>query len=809
MNYKKLITYAIAFVSFILVALIYFAPVLEGKKILQSDIVQFTGMSKEIQDFRAEHHSEPYWTNAAFGGMPAFQVSSYFPYDFIKKIDDLIRFLPHPANYLFLYFIGFFVLLSVFKVDWRLAIFGSIAFGLSTYFIIILGVGHNAKAHAIGYFPLVLSGVILVFQQRYFWGFVVTTLASALEITAGHVQMTYYLLFVLMALGISEFIKAIQDKQLPVFFKSVGILLVAAILAVGMNANHLLPTREYAKESTRSKSELTLQPDGSPREITGGLDKTYITEYSYGIAETFNLFIPRFMGGGNAEDLGRDSETYRFLKDQIGIKQAKDFATHAPTYWGNQPIVAAPAYIGAIFIFLFIMSLFILPKQTKYWLLGSIVLALLLSWGKNLNFLTDFFIDYVPMYDKFRAVSSIQVILELSIPIMGMLALQQFLFNEDLVGTQKKKALLYSTYITGGIALFFLVFGRSWFSFESAMDAEYDKMIPGMADALIQDRKTIFTSDSLRTLILVVLVAATLWLWLKNILKVVPVILIIGFLMVYDLASVAKRYVNKEDFVRASQVEQPFEATAADLAILEDKSHYRVANFNVNPLNDGSTSYFHKSIGGYHAAKPRRYQELFDYQIAKSNYEVLNMLHTKYIIGSDQQGETQVQINEQSYGNAWYVNEIEWVKTADEEIKALDSLHKNKAVINEIYKKIIPENINKIDSTASIQLLKYQPNQLVYNSKSNIPQVTLFSEMYYPQGWKASIDGKEVEIFRANYVLRGIVIPAGNHEIVFKFEPNIIRKSGTFSLISFVLFIVLIGLGLGYGFYKRKTIIKN
>jgi hypothetical protein len=809
MNYKKIIPYGIAIVIFVLAALIYFSPVLEGKKILQSDIVQFTGMSKEIQDYRAEHHTEPYWTDAAFGGMPAFQVSTYFPYDFIKKIDDVIRFLPHPANYLFLYFIGFFVLLSVLKIDWRLAIFGSLAFGLSTYLIVILGVGHNAKAHAIGYFPLVLSGVLLVFQRRYFWGFVITTLASALEITAGHVQMTYYLLFVLMALGISEFIKAIQNKQIPVFFKSIGVLLVAAILAVGMNANHLLPTREYAKESTRSKSELTLQPDGSPRENTGGLDKSYITEYSYGITETFNLFIPRFMGGGNAEDLGRDSETYRFLKDQIGIKQAKDFAAHAPTYWGTQPIVAAPAYIGAIFIFLFVLSLFILPKQTKYWLLGSIILALLLSWGKNLNFLTEFFIDYVPMYDKFRAVSSIQVVLELSIPILGMLALHQFLFNADATGPKKEKALLYSTYITGGIALFFLVFGRSWFSFESTMDAEYDQMIPGMADALIQDRKSIFTSDSLRTLVLVVLVAATLWLWLKNKLKIVPVILIVGFLMVYDLASVAKRYVNKEDFVRATQVEEPFEASEADLAILKDKSHYRVANFNVNPLNDGSTSYFHKSIGGYHAAKPRRYQELFDYQIAQNNFEVLNMLHTKYIIGTGQQGETQVQVNDQSYGNAWFVNEIAWVKTADEEIKALDSLHKNKAVINEIYKKIIPENVGKIDSTASIQLEKYQPNQLIYKSKSNIPQITLFSEMYYPHGWKASIDGKEVEIFRANYVLRALVIPAGNHEIVFKFDPEIIRKGGTFSLISFIFFIVLIGIGIGYEFYKKKTTLKN
>jgi len=502
MNFKSIIPTLIAIASFVIVSLIYFSPVLEGKKILQSDIVQFTGMSKEIQDFRAENHREPYWTDAAFGGMPAFQVSTYFPHDFIKKIDKIIRFLPRPADYLFLYFFGFFILMSVLKVDWRLAIFGSIAFGLSTYLIVILGVGHNAKAHAIGYFPIVLAGVLLVFQRRYLWGFILTTLASALEISAGHVQMTYYLFFVLLLLGVSEFVMALKEKQIPMFSKAVLVLLISALLAVGMNANHLLPTREYAKESTRSKSELTINPDGSPRENTGGLDRNYITEYSYGIAESFNLFIPRFTGGGNAENLGKNSETFRFLKEKIGYSEAKDFSTHAPTYWGTQPIVAAPAYIGAVFIFLFILSFFLLSNKSKGWLLGSIALALMLSWGKNLNFLTNFFIDFVPMYDKFRAVSSIQVILELGIPILAMLALHQFIFNEKLDVKMKEKALLYATSIAGGLALFFVIVGTHWFSFESVMDAEYDKMIPGFTDALIQDRKSIFISDSIRTLIL-------------------------------------------------------------------------------------------------------------------------------------------------------------------------------------------------------------------------------------------------------------------------------------------------------------------
>lgn len=806
MNFKKITPYIIAVLSFIIVSLVYFSPVLQGKKILQSDIVQFTGMSKEIQDYREKYGEEPYWTDSAFGGMPAFQVSTLFPNDYIKKLDDIIRFLPHPAGYLFLYFLSFFVLMMVLKVDWKLAVFGSIAFGFSTYLIVILGVGHNAKAHAIGYFPLVLAGVLLVFQKRYVSGFILTTLASALEITAGHVQMTYYLFFVLFFLGISEFINSLKNKELNHFAKSVVILIFSAILAVGMNANHLLPTREYAKESTRSKSELTINPDGSPKEITGGLDKDYITEYSYGILETFDLFIPRFMGGGNAEDIGKDSETYKLLKGKISYGDAKNFVAHAPMYWGTQPIVAAPAYIGAVLIFLFVLGIFLVSGRQKIWLLASMILALLLSWGKNLNFLTDFFIDYFPIYNKFRAVSSIQVILEFTIPVLAILGLHQLLFNKEIEPYRKEKAVLYAVSITGGVALFFVLFGGSFFHFESPLDADYEKMIPGFADALIQDRKHLLFTDSIRTLILVLLSAGTLWLFVKNKLKSITVIVIVGLLMIYDGFSVAKRYVNKEDFVRPSLVMHPFEKSNVDEAILQDTTHYRVANFTVNPLNDGSTSYFYNSIGGYHAAKPRRYQELFEYQIANGNYEVLDMLDTKYIIVAGENGEKQVQINDNAYGNAWFTHDIEWVKNADEEIKALDSLHKNKAVINEVFENLVPKTVQTPDSTAQISLQSYKPNQLIYRSETQKEQLALFSEMYYPHGWIATIDGKSAPIFRANYVLRALVIPSGNHEIIFKFEPEIIHKGGKISLISFIVFLVLM---LGSLFYYFKTKLKE
>ncbi len=806
MNLKKITPYLVSIIGFAIISLIYFSPVLQGKKILQSDIVQFTGMSKEIQDFRAENKTEPYWTDAAFGGMPAYQVSTYFPYDFVRKIDQFFRFLPHPANYLFLYFLSFFVLLSILKVDWKLAFFGSLAFGFSTYLIIILGVGHNAKAHAVGYFPLVIAGVLLVFQRKYLWGFVLTALASALEIVAGHVQMTYYLLFVLFFIGIYQLWETIQSKEYLVFVKEVGILLVAAVLATGMNANHLLPTQEYAKESTRSASELTINPDKSPKEITTGLDKDYITEYSYGIAETFNLFIPRFTGGGNAENLGKNSETYRLLKEKISISDAKDFAKNAPGYFGNQPIVAAPAYIGAVLIFLFVLGIFIVPNRYKFWLLASIIVSLLLSWGKNLNVLTDFFIDYFPMYSKFRAVSSIQVIMELAIPLMAILATQQFLFAKNLTVEKKEKALTYAVAIAGGLALIFMLIGRSLFSFESSLDADYDQMIPGFADALMQDRKTMFFNDSLRSLLLVLLSAGALWLVLKDKVKSLYAILFIGFLMIYDGFGVAKRYVNDDDFVRASKVKEPFEKSQADEDILKDKSHYRVANLTVNPLNDGSTSYFHNSIGGYHAAKPRRYQELFEYQLANGNYAVLDLLNAKYLIVADKTGQTQVQANDSVFGNAWFANDITWAKNANEEMIAMDSISKTKAVINEQYKKLIPQQLIPTDSTATIKLESYQPNALVYRSDAKQAGVALFSEMYYPKGWTATIDGKPTEIFRANYILRALVLPAGKHEIVFKFDPEVIKKGGNISLISFLLFIKLVLLGIGYYFYTNKRI---
>ena len=802
MNFKKILPYLIAILTFVIISLAYFSPVLEGKKLFQSDIAQFRGMSKEIQDFRTEYGEEPYWTDRAFGGMPSYQLSTYYPNDYIKKIDSLLRFLPRPADYLFLYFISFFILLMVLKTDWKLAIIGALAFGFSTYFIIILGVGHNAKAHAIAYMPLVLAGVLLVFQKKYLLGFILTSIAMALEINASHPQMTYYLLFMILIFGIVYLINAFQDKELSVFFKNIGVLFVAVILAVGVNATSLLATKEYADESTRSKSELTITPDGKDKEITSGLSREYITQYSYGILETFDLFIPRFMGGSNNENIGKDSNTYEFVKDVGGAKQAKGFAENAPMYWGNQPIVAAPAYIGAIMIFLFVLGIFLVKGKLKKWLVAATIFSILLSWGKNFAFLTDLFIDYVPLYNKFRAVSSIQVIAELAIPILGILGLKVF-FDTEVSNKEKIKALKNSVIIIGGLALVFVVAGTSLFAFESINDARYENMAPGFSEVLIADRKSIFFDDSLRSLILVFLTVVSLWFFLKGKINKNIVFVTLLLLILFDLVVVDKRYVNNDDFISKSKLEKPFPKSDINTEILKDKSHYRVMNFMVNPMNDGSTSFYHNSIGGYHAAKPRRYQELFDFQIAKNNFDVLNMLNTKYIIFPDDNNRANVQINPDANGNVWFVDKIKFVNSANEEIKALDSINtKRVAIVSSVFKNDLEGFSFQNDSTATIQLTNYKANALTYESNAKTDQLAVFSEIYYKNGWNAYVDGKLTPHYRANYVLRAMIIPSGKHQIFFKFEPKIIKQGNTITLVSYLL---LIFIPLGWYFKEKKS----
>ena len=800
LSLKQIGTHFLVILGFALVAVLYFNPVLKGKKIYQSDIVQYTGMAKQHIDFRNAYDAESYWTNSAFGGMPTYQLGAKYPHNYIKKLDLALRFLPRPADYLFLYFLGFYILLLVLKIDYKIAILGALSFGFSTYLIIILGVGHNAKAHAIAYMPLVLSGIILTFQKRYYLGFIITALASGLELVTNHPQMTYYLGFLIIILGITYLVHAIKSKELPAFFKATAVLFIAAVFAFSMNATNLMATSEYAKESTRGKSELTINPDGSPKEQTTGLDKDYITQFSYGKLETFNLFIPRFMGGGNREDIGKDSETYKAFR-ALGATpiQALQESKQAPMYWGDQPIVEAPAYIGAVVIFLFVLALFLYQGRFKWWLIAGVLMSLLLSYGKNLSFLTDFFIDYVPLYNKFRAVSSIQVLLELCIPLLAALGLAQ-LFHKDRSSKTKLEALKKSLGIVAGLTVVFLIFKNSLFDFVGSSDGQFKEYYgASFVEALRLDRSAIFTEDALRTLLLVLAVGGLIFIYLKQKITQNTTIVILGLLLILDLVGVDRRYVKNDNFVSALKVDRPYQASTIDKELLKD-----ITNFRVLDRSDNSTksSYFHNSIEGYHAAKLRRFKAVQEFHIDKTNFEVLNMLNTKYIIYQNKEGEVLYFENENTNGNAWFVDAIESFEMPDEEILALDKINtKTTAIANASDLK--SKRFVK-DSMASIQLVDYKLNHLVYETKTTEDGFAVFSEVYYKNGWNATIDGVEVKHYNVNYILRGLEIPKGTHTVVFKFNPSVVTTGSNISLVSSILLVLLI-LGQGILIYRKPS----
>ena len=801
MNLKFFSTHLVSLLVFIIAALLYFHPVLKGEKLSQSDITQHIGMAKEVNDYRLTTGLEPYWAESAFSGMPTYQIGTYFPHDYLTYLDRLIRFLPRPADYLFLYFLGFYIMLLAFKVDWKLAIMGSLAFGFSTYLMIIFGAGHNAKAHAIAYMPLVLAGVIYVFKKKYLTGFTLTAVATALEIKANHPQMTYYLLYAIFILGIIELIEAVKKKKITQFTSQSLIIITGMLLAVGVNSTRLMATKEYSDFSTRGSTALTINSDGTPKEVTSGLSKDYITQFSYGISETFNLLVPRYMGGGTVERLDKNSYTYKYVSSIASPKQAEGFTKQVYTYWGDQLIVEAPAYVGAVIIFLFFLGLFLVKGKFKYWLVASTVFSIIMSWGRNFEFLTNLFIDYVPLYNKFRAVSSFQVIAELCIPLLGILAIKEFIFTE-ISKKEKLEAIKKAFYVTSGLILIGLFYAISFSTFEGLRDANYSQY-EGLLDAVISDRKSLLYNDSFRSLVLVSVSFSILWLFLKQQINKIKVIIVFTLLILFDLVQVNLRYVNEDDFKQARKIDKPFTASNADLQILKDKTHYRVANFSGDPFQDGRTSYFHKSIGGYHAAKMGRYQDLIEFQLGKQNMQIFNMLNVKYFIIPDDNGKEEAQQNPNANGNAWFVNEIKYVQTANEEIKALDSLNTKKIAILKDLNSYGFEDSKKynVDSLATIKLTKYSLNALSYESFSNQNEFAVFSEIYYKDGWNAYIDGELKPHLNVNYVLRGLEIPAGNHRIEFKFEPKVIQTGSTISLMSYVLLFLI---PLGWFLYNKK-----
>ena len=793
-SFKQVLPYLSAVVIFLVISLAYFSPLLEGKKLKQSDITQWKGMSKEISDFRESSGEEALWTNSMFGGMPAYQISVRYKGNVLRYLDQLMQlYLPQPAGMLFLYMIGFFILLLVLKVDKWLAIAGAVAFAFSSYLFIIFEAGHNSKAHAIGYMAPVLAGIILTYRGRYLAGGIMAAIFLSLELLTNHLQITYYLMIIAGIFVVTELIGSIREKKLPGFAKATGVLLIASILALATNITSIWATYEYGKETIRGKTELTTEKTNR----TSGLDKDYATGWSYGMMETFTMLIPNFNGGSSQGALSEKSNVYKTLRENnIDTNQAKNIIKALPLYWGDQPGVAGPVYIGAIIMFLFVLALFVVDNKFKWWLLAATVLSILLSWGKNFMPLTDFFLHYVPGYNKFRAVSMTLVIAELCIPLLAILGLQKVI-SGDIERKKLTKYLYYSIGITGGISLFFALAGSSIFSFAASVDANLPEWL---IEPLRQDRAAILSADAFRSLLFILLAGAAIWAMVNKVVIKTPLVLFSVLIMLFliDMWTVNRRYLNNDSFVRKSVDAVPFQPSVADEIIMKDKDpNFRVFNQTVgNPFADASTSYFHKSLGGYHGAKLRRYQELIDFHLAKGNMNVYNMLNTKYFIVPDPQGgQPQMQINMEALGNVWFVNNARMVNNADEEINALtDFVPTETAVYDKRFASQLEGRIISKDSTATISLTDYKPNHLTYKSQTGSDQLAVFSEIYYDKGWNAYIDGKSAPYFRANYVLRAMIVPAGSHTIEFKFEPKVYATGEKIAYASSIL-LVLLALG--------------
>jgi len=848
-DFKKFLPHILVVLGFIVVALVYFNPVLSGKRIYQNDIKLYEGMAKQHRDFRAETGEETYWTNSAFGGMPTYQMGARFEYDMMDKLDRVIRFLPRPADYLFLYFISFYVLMLVMRIPWKLAVVGALAFGLSTYLIIIIGVGHNSKVHAIGYFPLVLAGIILTFQKRYLWGFLLTAVAMGLEIQANHYQMTYYLGLLCVILGIAYMIDAIKKKQLPHFFKASGILVVAVLLGLATNATTLLATAEYAKTSIRG--EQLLKDDLAKDAVEDGLGFDYITQWSYGKLESLNLIASDFMGTGTAADLGRDSAFAKKLSE-LGVpaNEVSYYAQGTRLYWGEQPFVEAPPYVGITVFTLALLGLFLVNGRLRWWLLAGMMVSLLLSWGKNfyivdvlnvitiisgvliffkaekwkfrigaivfvivnlyfLNLLdndyngTKFFVDYVPLYNKFRAVTSIQVILELLLPIAAMVGLHKF-FNDRVDQAEKQKKLLIAIGSLVGLFVILYLFSGSLFNLRSAAEGQMAIEQPEILNAIKEDRLFVLRNDVLRSLLFVLFIGMTLWLALKKKFSENIAIITIGALIIFDLVGVDRRSVNEENFITQRQYDQNFQITPIDEEIRKDDSYFRVIDL-ARGFNNSHTSYYFNSLNGYSAVQPRTIDDLYNQQIAQGNTEILNMYNVKYILQDGEKGMS-ISKNPEANGSAWFVNEIQYVPDYTAEFDALTKINtKNTVVMREALREELGNFQPQRDSSAMVLTKEVQPNRLVYQVENGSDGFMVFAENYYKNGWVATVDGVETSIFPVNYALRGIKVPAGAHEITMNFDPQVVKTGGMVMLGSSLLLLLLIVGGVYYTVKNRDT----
>lgn len=822
---KKSMPYVVAIIVFLAITFIYFSPLLEGKKLKQHDITMFKGMSKEIVDFREKTGEEALWTNSMFGGMPAWQISVKYKANLVRYIDKALMLgLPYPANYVFLYFLGFFILMLVLKNDPWVSLLGAIAFALSSYFFIILGAGHTSKAHAIGYMAPVLAGIILAYRGKIWQGALLFTVALALQIHAGHLQITYYLLMVVVIYGIYKLIRAIQKKQLPSFAKISGILILGALLAGSTHITNLWATYDYGKDTMRGKPELT----ENLKNKSSGLDRDYITNWSYGIGETWSLLIPNVKGGASGI-IGQQKaldKADRNFKEEIARQSA---------YWGDQPGISGPVYVGAIVIFLFVLGLFIVRSKFKWALLAATLLSFFLAWGKNFMPFTDFFIDYIPGYNKFRAVSMTLVIAELTIPILAFMALGSLIKNREALKANPKP-LYYALGITAGITFLFYLLPTLFFNFLNQFEIQQFENLKGSADPVqiaafissLEDvRIAIFKADTLRSFIFIVLAGGLVWAYINDYIRKGILLGVLAVLIIADMASVNWRYINNSNFERSRLVDVPFIASNANKEILKDTdADFRVLDISKSTFNDASCSYFHKSIGGYHGAKLQRYQDLIEAYIQPeitsiievlqsgvtqekidrlfNGQQVLNMLNTKYMMYNP---DAPPLFNRNAFGHAWFTSDYLIVQSADEEIKALGTNNlKETTVVDERFADQLQNKSFQKDLSANVTLKAYEPNHLSYSYNAGKEQLLVFSEIYFNKGWKAYLNGEETPYFRSNYVLRSMVVPAGSGTIEFKFEPRVWVIGEKISFISSLLLILLV---LGVIAYEGRKLLSN
>jgi hypothetical protein len=811
---SKLLPHLAAVAVLLVIAALYASPNLQGKVLGMHDIQQAQAGAHELNEYFKATGRWALWTNSMFSGMPAYMVAGDYPYTWVGKgIVIALSVIPETIRVLFLMMFGMYVLLTTMGVRRWLAVVGAVAFAFGSYNLIFIKAGHISKIYALAYLPGILAGLMLVFRGRYWIGGAVTALFLCLEMYANHPQITYYFGLALIPYVIMEAIVLVKQGKVQQLLLAGVVLAVSSAIGIGSYGGRLLVTNDYSKETTRGKTELTLPKPGAPGvEATAapqdGLDKSYAFEYSYEVGETLTLLIPRVFGGASNGGLSTDSETYKVLSQRgLDPGSAKQFVeTAMPVYWGGLPINGGPAYAGAVVLFLFALGLFIVKNRLKWWILGSTVLLIFIAWGKYFAGFNGFLFDHLPMFNKFRAVTMTLSVVQLFFALLGILAVQELLDRKPTFA-EIKTPLIAATALTGGVALLIWLLGSSIFDIRRPNDTDVLTSMVGdpafateIYRALLTDRISVLKADSLRTLLFVLLAAGSIWLYVTGKIKEAILIPVLGLLILVDLFQLDKKYLNNDDFTTRREAAAIMEPTPVDEQILQDKSlSYRVMDNRSFFMSDANASYFHKSLGGYHAAKLKRYSELMEYALPKNFMGVINMLNAKYVIQRDQQTrQDAAQLNAAALGNAWFVKEYKLVPNANEEMKTLETFDPGKtAVIDQRFAADVKGLTISYDTTNTIRLTSYAPDQLKYESKAGSDQLAVFSEIFYKGNtdWKSYIDGKEVPHIRVNYLLRGLRIPAGTHTIEFKFDPPVWKTAMTIDLVSNIALILLLVAG--------------